>query len=130
MSSATTSPPQPPPSTSLCSTRTFHARARSAVQLAANDDDAAARTPSYFHPLQRRCFRSLTAQSLFAKIRKNVPTETIPIVTIVTGAVMGAGYYLYRLSQGSEVVWNRHGDQRPWDKIKQHENIKFVSIMR
>lgn len=41
---------------------------------------------------------------------------------------MGAGYYLYRLSQGSEVVWNRHGDQRPWDKIKQHENIKFVSI--
>lgn len=64
---------------------------------------------------------------MFAKIRQHVPTETLPIVTIVTGAVMGAGYYLYRLSQGPEVVWNRHGDQRPWDKIKQHENIKFLS---
>lgn len=79
--------------------------------------------------LTRRPTRCLTPpQSLFSKVRKNVPTETIPIVTIVTGAVMGAGYYLYRLSQGSEVVWNRHGDQRPWDKIQQHENTKFVSI--
>lgn len=32
-------------------------------------------------------------------------------------AVGGATFYLYRLSQGSEVVWDRKGDWRPWDKV-------------
>lgn len=50
------------------------------------------------------------------------------ISSIVSGAVAGAGFYLYRLSQGSEVVWNRHSDWRPWDKIKQDQNIKFMTV--
>jgi NADH dehydrogenase (ubiquinone) 1 alpha subcomplex subunit 4 len=44
-------------------------------------------------------------------------------LSIVSGAVAGAGFYLYRLSQGPEVTWNRHGDWRPWDKIKQDQNV-------
>jgi hypothetical protein len=37
--------------------------------------------------------------------------------SVVGLAVGGAGFYLWRLSQGSEVVWDRHGDWRPWDKV-------------
>jgi hypothetical protein len=37
--------------------------------------------------------------------------------------VGGATYYLWRLSQGPEVVWDRHGDWRPWDKIKYDQNV-------
>jgi hypothetical protein len=54
-----------------------------------------------------------------------VPVEVYPIFAVVGGAVTGAGFYLYRLSQGTEVVWNRHGDWRPWDVVKQDQNIKF-----
>lgn len=43
--------------------------------------------------------------------------------SIVSGAVAGSMFYLFRLSQGSEVVWDRHGDWRPWDKIKQDQNV-------
>ena len=36
----------------------------------------------------------------------------------ITGvAVAGAGAYLWKLSQGPEVVWNRRGDWAPWDKV-------------
>jgi len=45
------------------------------------------------------------------------PHETILTVSVVGLAVGGAGFYLWRLSQGSEVVWDRHGDWRPWDKV-------------
>ncbi|KLT38374.1 hypothetical protein CC85DRAFT_289577 [Cutaneotrichosporon oleaginosum] len=65
------------------------------------------------------------ARSAFSKW---VPVETYPIFAVVGGAVAGAGFYLYRLSQGTEVVWNRHGDWRPWDKIKQDQNIKFMTV--
>jgi hypothetical protein len=37
--------------------------------------------------------------------------------SIVGLAVGGAGYYLWKLSQGPEVVWDRHGDWRPWDRV-------------
>ncbi|KAL1413624.1 hypothetical protein Q8F55_001399 [Vanrija albida] len=57
-----------------------------------------------------------------------VPVEVYPIFAVVGGAVIGAGYYLGRLSQGSEVVWDRHGDWKPWDKIKQDENTKFITV--
>jgi NADH dehydrogenase (ubiquinone) 1 alpha subcomplex subunit 4 len=59
--------------------------------------------------------------------RKWVPVETYPIVAVVSGAVAGAGFYLYRLSQGPEVTWNRHGDWRPWDQIKQDQNVSQCS---
>jgi hypothetical protein len=48
--------------------------------------------------------------------------------SIVGIAVSGSTFYLYRLSQGSEVVWDRKGDWKPWDKIKQHENVS-VGLM-
>lgn len=47
--------------------------------------------------------------------------------SVVGGAVCGAGFYLYRLSQGTEVVWNRHGDWRPWDTVKQDQNVSLSS---
>lgn len=46
--------------------------------------------------------------------------------SVVGVAVSGAGFYLWRLSQGSEVVWDRSGDWRPWDKIKQDQNVSRV----
>jgi len=68
---------------------------------------------------------SKIGQSAF---KKWVPIETLPIFGVVGLAVGGAGYYLWRLSQGPEVVWDRGGDWRPWDKIKQDQNQKFLAI--
>ncbi|TIA73406.1 hypothetical protein E3P91_01498 [Wallemia ichthyophaga] len=36
-----------------------------------------------------------------------VPVETYPIIAIIGGAIGGAGWYLARLAQGPEVVWDR-----------------------
>ncbi|KAI9639664.1 uncharacterized protein MKK02DRAFT_39986 [Dioszegia hungarica] len=62
-----------------------------------------------------------------ALVKKWVPIEVLPIIGICGMAVGGATFYLYRLSQGSEVVWDRSGDWRPWDKVKHDQNIKFLS---
>ncbi|KAK1924394.1 hypothetical protein DB88DRAFT_490232 [Papiliotrema laurentii] len=62
--------------------------------------------------------------------RKFVPVETYPIIGIVAVAVAGAGTYLYKLSQGPEVVWDRSGDWRPWDKVKYDQNLKYLAINR
>ena len=47
------------------------------------------------------------------------------ISSIVAVAVAGAGTYLYKLSQGPEVVWDRSGDWRPWDKTKYDQNVSW-----
>ncbi|WVR07173.1 hypothetical protein IAU60_004214 [Kwoniella sp. DSM 27419] len=62
-----------------------------------------------------------------AMFKKWLPVETYPIFGIVGIAVGGAGYYLWKLSQGPEVVWDRHGDWRPWDRISQDYNQKFIT---
>ncbi|EIW70786.1 hypothetical protein M231_02558 [Tremella mesenterica] len=62
-----------------------------------------------------------------AFLRKWVPVEVYPIIAVVGVAVGGATFYLARLSQHSEVVWDRSGDWRPWDKVKQDQNVKFLS---
>ncbi|WVW83747.1 hypothetical protein I302_105768 [Kwoniella bestiolae CBS 10118] len=63
-----------------------------------------------------------------AFLKKWAPAETLPIFGIVGIAVGGASYYLYRLSQGPEVVWDRHGDWRPWDKITHDTNQKLITV--
>ncbi|WWC70356.1 uncharacterized protein I206_104306 [Kwoniella pini CBS 10737] len=63
-----------------------------------------------------------------ATLKKWFPAETYPIFGIVGIAVGGAGYYLYRLSQGPEVVWDRHGDWRPWDRISHDTNQKLITV--
>ena len=59
--------------------------------------------------------------------RKHMPVETYTIVGIVGSACVGATYYVWKLSQGSEVVWDRKGDWKPWDKVKYDQNTKFLS---
>lgn len=48
--------------------------------------------------------------------------------SIVGIAVAGATFYLWRLSQGPEVTWNRKGDWRPWDKVKYDQNVRFSPL--
>ncbi|WRT66225.1 uncharacterized protein IL334_003178 [Kwoniella shivajii] len=61
-------------------------------------------------------------------MKKWIPVETYPIFGVVGVAVVGASYYLYRLSQGPEVVWDRKGDWRPWDKITHDTNQKLITV--
>ncbi|WWD17429.1 hypothetical protein CI109_101870 [Kwoniella shandongensis] len=63
-----------------------------------------------------------------AAMKRWFPVEALPIFGIVGIAVGGATYYLYRLSQGSEVVWDRKSDWRPWDKIKHDQNQKLITV--
>ncbi|WVQ99266.1 hypothetical protein IAU59_006398 [Kwoniella sp. CBS 9459] len=63
-----------------------------------------------------------------AFVKKWFPAEVLPIFGIVGVACVGAGAYLYKLSQGPEVVWDRHGDWRPWDKIKHDHNQKLITV--
>ena len=46
-------------------------------------------------------------------------SRPLTLLCSITGvAIVGSGAYLFRLSQGSEVVWNRKGDWAPWDKVR------------
>jgi hypothetical protein len=72
--------------------------------------------PPYRDVHAMRCDKILINQRS-AAFKKAVPIEVYPIIGVCGLAVGGATYYLYRLSQGSEVVWDRSGDWRPWDKV-------------
>ncbi|KAF9649302.1 hypothetical protein BDM02DRAFT_3186339 [Thelephora ganbajun] len=53
--------------------------------------------------------------------------EAIPIYTIVGAVVGGAGWYLYRLARGSEVVWTR-ANPVPRNSVEQDQNIKMLAV--
>ncbi|KAH8915936.1 hypothetical protein BT69DRAFT_830077 [Atractiella rhizophila] len=55
-------------------------------------------------------------------------TAAIPIVAIVGTACAGAGWYVWRLSQGPHVVWDRHGNPEPWNDVQQNQNTKFMTV--
>ncbi|CAB4423955.1 unnamed protein product [Rhizophagus irregularis] len=44
------------------------------------------------------------------------------------GIFGGVGYAGYTLAKSPEVVVNRITPQQPWNKIKQHENPKLITI--
>jgi hypothetical protein len=46
-----------------------------------------------------------------------MPPEVYPLVGIMGIMVSGATFMLYRISQSSDVVWDRKGDWKPWDKV-------------
>jgi len=52
--------------------------------------------------------------------------RTALTLSIVGVAVVGAGSYLYKLSQGPEVVWDRSGDWKPWDRVKYDQNVSLA----
>ena len=56
----------------------------------------------------------LTGRAWF---RKYMPPEVYPLVGIMGIMVSGATFMLYRISQSSDVVWDRKGDWKPWDKV-------------
>ncbi|KAI8868580.1 hypothetical protein GQ42DRAFT_164038 [Ramicandelaber brevisporus] len=51
--------------------------------------------------------------------------EIIPLYAVITVAVGGASWYVYRLSQGSEVVFDRR-NKTPWLDVKQDQNLKML----
>jgi hypothetical protein len=56
-------------------------------------------------------------------------SRSYQLTTSVVGvAVSGAGFYLWRLSQGSEVVWDRSGDWRPWDKVSSRSSAPRIQL--
>ncbi|WVQ88785.1 hypothetical protein IAS59_002522 [Cryptococcus gattii] len=63
-----------------------------------------------------------------AFMKKWFPVEVMPIFGIVGVACAGATAYLWKLSQGPEVVWDRSSDWRPWDKVKHDENLKYITV--
>ncbi|EOR00188.1 NADH dehydrogenase 1 alpha subcomplex subunit 4-like 2 [Wallemia ichthyophaga EXF-994] len=56
-----------------------------------------------------------------------VPVETYPIIAIIGGAIGGAGWYLARLAQGPEVVWDRKNNPHPWQDIKPGQTTKLLN---
>ncbi|GBB94266.1 hypothetical protein RclHR1_02320021 [Rhizophagus clarus] len=55
----------------------------------------------------------------------------IPLfVAASAGICGGVGYAGYTLAKSPEVVVNRIAPQQPWNKIKQHENPKLITINR
>ncbi|KAK4687444.1 NADH dehydrogenase (ubiquinone) 1 alpha subcomplex subunit 4, partial [Tremellales sp. Uapishka_1] len=55
------------------------------------------------------------------------PTEVYPLAAIVCLALSGSAYYLRHGIQDPEVVWNRYGNQRPWENVKPDEQYKLHS---
>jgi len=52
--------------------------------------------------------------------------EAIPIYVVIGGALTGAGWYLHRLSRGTEVIWSRKNPE-PWQTVKPNENTKLLA---
>jgi len=52
--------------------------------------------------------------------------EAIPIYVIMTGAIGGAGWYMYRLSTRPDVVWTRKNPE-PFQTVKPNETTKMMA---
>ncbi|KAJ1980606.1 hypothetical protein H4R34_002388 [Dimargaris verticillata] len=66
------------------------------------------------------------AMQLFLK--RWYATEVLPIIAIMGFAVGGAGWYVLRLAQRPDVVWDRKNNPHPWLDVKQNENIKMFAV--
>ncbi|KAI0092549.1 hypothetical protein BDY19DRAFT_924940 [Irpex rosettiformis] len=53
--------------------------------------------------------------------------EATPIYAIIGGVVVGASWYLFRLSRGPTVVWTKE-NPTPWNDIKPNEGTKMLTI--
>ncbi|KAH7099104.1 hypothetical protein BKA62DRAFT_600659, partial [Auriculariales sp. MPI-PUGE-AT-0066] len=51
--------------------------------------------------------------------------EAMPIVFIITGALSGATWLLYRSTKRPDVVWSRSANPEPWSTIGQDETVKL-----
>ncbi|KAL8608019.1 hypothetical protein ACOMHN_023835 [Nucella lapillus] len=55
----------------------------------------------------------------------------IPLFVCVGAGVVGAGYYLMRLSTRSpDVSWNKRDEVQPWNKLSPTYQYKFYSPKR
>ncbi|ORZ40106.1 hypothetical protein BCR44DRAFT_35724 [Catenaria anguillulae PL171] len=68
----------------------------------------------------------MSSSSMRSFLRTWYRPEVSPIIAVVGVALTGASYYVYRLSQHQEVVWSRD-NPRPWEKIEQDMNTKFIN---
>ncbi|KAE9386685.1 hypothetical protein BT96DRAFT_883191 [Gymnopus androsaceus JB14] len=53
--------------------------------------------------------------------------EAIPIYAVVGGAVLGASWYLYRLSMGPTIQWTK-ANPTPWNNIKPNQGTKMLEV--
>ncbi|KAK9900276.1 hypothetical protein P389DRAFT_165501 [Cystobasidium minutum MCA 4210] len=67
--------------------------------------------------------------SRLASFKKNwYAPEAIPIIVVVGAAVGGCAWYLTRLARGPDIVWNRHGNPEPWNKVEPGTNTKMMQV--
>ncbi|KJE95050.1 hypothetical protein CAOG_08899 [Capsaspora owczarzaki ATCC 30864] len=58
-------------------------------------------------------------------LKENPPL--IPLFGIIGLGLVGAGYYVGRLSMGSHVVWDRK-NPHPWIHTRQDDHDKFIDL--
>ncbi|KAI5479238.1 hypothetical protein MNV49_003932 [Pseudohyphozyma bogoriensis] len=59
--------------------------------------------------------------------RQFIKTWYEPDVTVGV-ACGGAGWYLTHLIRHQDVVWNRHTNPEPWNRVQQGTNCKLMSV--
>ncbi|ORY90253.1 NADH-ubiquinone reductase complex 1 MLRQ subunit-domain-containing protein [Leucosporidium creatinivorum] len=52
----------------------------------------------------------------------------VPIYVTVGVACAGAGWYLTHLMRHPDVVWDRHNNPEPWNRVEQGTNTKLHSV--
>jgi len=66
--------------------------------------------------------------SFRAAFKKFYDPAALPIVVIVTGAVVGASWYMTHLARGPEVVWDKKNNPEPWNNVKEGDQVKLYAV--
>ncbi|KAL0949815.1 hypothetical protein HGRIS_009850 [Hohenbuehelia grisea] len=53
--------------------------------------------------------------------------EAVPIYAIIGAVVAGGSWYLWRLSQGPNVVWTKN-NPTPWNTVQPDQNTKLMAV--
>ncbi|KAI9299213.1 hypothetical protein K502DRAFT_285258 [Neoconidiobolus thromboides FSU 785] len=53
--------------------------------------------------------------------------EVTPLLAIVSGGLVGTGWYLFRVARNVDTVWDRKNNPYPWQNVDQDTNLKLYS---
>lgn len=63
---------------------------------------------------------------LFMKHSKDFP-EVAPLLVILSGALLGAGFMTIHQAKAPDVVWNHKTNAEPWQQVRDGDQVKLVA---
>ncbi|KAI9250744.1 NADH-ubiquinone reductase complex 1 MLRQ subunit-domain-containing protein [Sporodiniella umbellata] len=61
-------------------------------------------------------------------LRNSRKPEIYPLFGILTFALSGAGFFMYRAARAPDVSWDHKSNPYPWQDIKDGEQVKLMTV--